>query len=279
MSSLTTTTQPSSAASSQDGDRARRVRAHGAVPSWSTVVAIAGLVALWWLIAGVGIGDTVLLPTPPDVAKRLITLVQGSFLWESILISTERVLIGWGAAVIAGVIVGALMVANGWVRAVVDPLVEFGRPIPPLAFAPLLVVWFGIGEMSKDVVIFIGAFPVIVIATASAFAGVSLQWRRAALTLGASQMYMTRKVILPGALPEILTALRIASGLSWGSLVAAEMIASSNGLGFMILQASRFVDTSTVVVGIVVIGTLAFTMDRVLRAIERRLVSWKGRGD
>jgi taurine transport system permease protein len=138
-------------------------------------------------------------------------------------------------------------------------------------------VWFGIGETSKLILIWAATFPVMVISTVAGIRGVDVSWRRTAVTLGASPLQLVTRVILPAAIPEIVTGARIASGLAWGTLVAAEIIAASSGLGYMILQASQFLETSTIFVGIITIGFLAFVLDRLLRAVERRLAPWKGR--
>lgn len=241
-----------------------------------TLLVVIAFIGVWWLVAAYVINDPVLLPSPSGVATRFGQLIRTSAYWQDVKASTERAVLGWGVGVAAGVLVGSLMGMFRAVRLVLDPFIEFGRPIPPLAFAPLLIVWFGIGELSKDVVVFLGVFPIVVIATTSAVAGVDQDWKRAALTLGASRPYLLRRVILPAVMPEVITAMRLASGLAWGALVAAEMIASNNGLGFMILQASQFVDTPRIVVGIVTIGCLAFTSDRLLRMLNSRFAIWRG---
>jgi taurine transport system permease protein len=169
------------------------------------------------------------------------------------------------------------MASNEYIRALIDPLIELARPIPPLAYVPLLVVWFGIGETSKLILIWAATFPVMVISTIAGIRGVDRSWRRTAVTLGASPVQLVTKVILPAAIPEIMTGARIASGLAWGTLVAAEIVAANSGLGYMILQASQFLQTGTIFVGIITIGLLAFALDRSLRALERRLAPWKGR--
>jgi taurine transport system permease protein len=254
-------------------------------PGWllgvaTFLISIGAILGIWWVFA-VLVDNSLLLPSPAATFQTFLDLAWGDrgqlSLWPNALISLQRVVVGWGLGVLAGVLVGIVMAMNRHIRALVDPVIELGRPIPPLAYAPLLVIWFGIGETSKTLLIFLTAFPVMVIATVAAIKGVDQSWKRAALSLGASYPYLTRRVILPASLPEILTAMRLASGLCWGSLVAAEIIAASSGLGWMILQASRFLDTETVFVGIIAIGTLAFLMDRVLRGIERVFVPWKGR--
>jgi taurine transport system permease protein len=177
--------------------------------------------------------------------------------------------------VVSGVVVGVAMAGNRYLSAALDPILEFCRPIPPLAFAPLLIVWLGIGESSKISILFYSTLPVMVIGTVSAISKVKISWKRAAQTLGATSFYITRRVIIPAALPEIITAMRISSGLAWGSLVAAEIIASSSGLGWMILQASRVLQTEVVLVGIMAIGCLAFITDQILRFLDMKFAPWK----
>ena len=247
----------------------------------TSLLSVALVIGIWWFVALVVIKDSTVLPTPGAVARQfwvLATPKSGAVsLWVNIKASLVRVALGWGIGVISGVIVGVLMASNGHLRALIDPLIELARPIPPLAYVPLLVVWFGIGETSKLILIWAATFPVMVISTVAGIRGVDASWRRTAATLGASPLQLVIRVILPAAVPEIVTGARIASGLAWGTLVAAEIIAASSGLGYMILQASQFLDTSTIFVGIITIGFLAFVIDRLLRAVERRLAPWKGR--
>jgi taurine transport system permease protein len=246
-----------------------------------SLLSVALVVGLWWLIAVAVIKDPTILPTPAAVARQFWTLATSGSgaqnLWVNLKASLIRVALGWGIGVVTGIFVGVLMASNEYVRALIDPLIELARPIPPLAYVPLLVVWFGIGETSKLILIWAAAFPVMVISTVAGIRGVDISWRRTAVTLGASPLQLVTKVILPAATPEIVTGARIASGLAWGTLVAAEIVAASSGLGYMILQASQFLQTSTIFVGIITIGFLAFALDRSLRAVERRLAPWKGR--
>jgi len=242
-----------------------------------SLVSIALAVGCWWLLALI-IDNPLLMPTPAATVEKLVDLATGSGtfdLWTNAWASLKRVLIGWAAAVVVGILIGAAMASSRIVDRLIDPLVEFARPIPPLAYAPLFIVWFGIGEIPKLLVIFVGCLPTMIITTAAAVRGVDLSWLRAARTLGASRLYLFRKVILPASLPEVITGMRIASGFAWGVLVAAEILASTSGLGWMIIQAGRFLDTATIFVGIVTIGALAFLMDRALRVAERRFAPWK----
>jgi taurine transport system permease protein len=239
------------------------------------------VIGLWWLAAVAIINDSTILPTPDAVARQFWMLATSGSgaqsLWVNLKASLVRVALGWGLGVVTGIVMGVLMASNEYIRALIDPLIELARPIPPLAYVPLLVVWFGIGETSKLILIWAATFPVMVISTVAGIRGVDRSWRRTAVTLGASPVQLITKVILPAAIPEIMTGARIASGLAWGTLVAAEIVAANSGLGYMILQASQFLQTSTIFVGIITIGLLAFALDRSLRALERRLAPWKGR--
>ena len=247
----------------------------------TSALSVALLIGLWWLAAVAIINDSTVLPTPDAVARQFWTLATSGSgaqsLWVNLKASLIRVGLGWGIGVGTGIVIGVLMASNEYIRALVDPLIELARPIPPLAYVPLLVVWFGIGETSKLILIWAATFPVMVISTVAGIRGVDMSWQRTAVTLGASRVQLVTKVILPAAIPEIVTGARIASGLAWGTLVAAEIVAANSGLGYMILQASQFLQTSTIFVGIITIGLLAFALDRSLRLVERRLAPWKGR--
>lgn len=251
---------------------------NGVVGVAALPAALIGVVAVWTVVAVV-LGNPIVLPTPVAVAQRFGELVGGGepSLMNNALISLRRVFLGWAAGCLAGVVVGAAMASSRWTRGILDPIIELGRPIPPLALVPLLVIWFGIGELPKILVLMFAAFPIVTISTVAAIRGVPEDWRRAAETLGASPFYVLRHVTIPAALPGIFVAARLTNGLCWTTLVAAEIIASTAGLGWMILQAGRFLDTPTVFVGIIMIGALAFATDRLLRLMETRLVPWHGK--
>ena len=157
-----------------------------------------------------------------------------------------------------------------------DPLIEFYRPVPPLAYLPLIVIWFGIGEFSKVLLIFLAVFAPIVVATAAGVHKVDPVRVRVTQSLGGSRWQVIRHVVLPSALPDILTGLRIGLGTGWSTLVAAELIAATQGLGFMIQSASQFLVTDLVVAGILVIAVVAFILDAGLRRLQRRLAPWEG---
>ena len=217
----------------------------------------------WFLFGGIFLfGDLMVQELGKSLAYRII---GGGVIVIALL-----------AAVLLGVPVGIAMGLSPTVRGILDPLIELYRPVPPLAYLPLMVIWFGIGETSKILLIYLAIFAPVAM---SALAGVKSAQQvriRAAQSLGASRTQVLLFVILPGALPEILTGLRIGLGVGWSTLVAAELIAATRGLGFMVQSAGEFLATDVVLAGIAVIAAIAFGLELGLRALQRRLTPWHG---
>lgn len=234
---------------------------------------------LWQLLAMTGaLGRT---PSPVDVVKGLYDLIvtglpPGYYLQWHLLASLERVLIGFAFAVVLAVPLGILMGSSTVFDAVLDPLVEVVRPIPPLAWLPLAVIWFGIGMFSAAFMIFLGAFFPILLNTVMGVKSVDPCLVEAARTLGAHRTTILLHVLTPGAMPSIVTGLRIGIGIGWMTLVAAEMtgVRSGYGLGYMILTARDVARYDLVVAGMVVIGAVGFLMDRLVKYAEKRLLRW-----
>ena len=239
------------------------------------------LLAVWWAVAAQQWVSPLFLPPPGQVLAKLITIAgpQGfmdATLWQHLGASLARILVALLAAVIIGIPVGIAMGLSPTVRGILDPLIELYRPVPPLAYLPLMVIWFGIGETSKILLIYLAIFaPVAMSALAGAISAQQVRIR-AARSLGASRAQVLWLVILPGALPEILTGLRIGLGVGWSTLVAAELIAATRGLGFMVQSAGEFLATDVVLAGIAVIAIIAFLLELGLRALQRRLTPWHG---
>lgn len=239
------------------------------------------LLAVWWAVAAQQWVSPLFLPPPAQVLTKLISIAgpQGfmdATLWQHLAASLGRILVALLAAVIIGIPVGIAMGLSPTVRGILDPLIELYRPVPPLAYLPLMVIWFGIGETSKILLIYLAIFAPVAM---SALAGVKSAQQvrvRAAQSLGASRAQVLWFVILPGALPEILTGLRIGLGVGWSTLVAAELIAATRGLGFMVQSAGEFLATDVVLAGIAVIAVIAFSLELGLRALQRRLTPWHG---
>ncbi|MEA3129928.1 MAG: taurine transport system permease protein, partial [Paraburkholderia sp.] len=204
--------------------------------------------------------------------------IQGGLpLSEQLAWSAQRVFGAFALAAVTAVPLGILMGVSRVARGLLDPPLEFYRPLPPLAYLPLVVIWFGIDETAKIVVIYLACFAPIAMAARAGVRSATIEQIHAAYSLGGRFTQIVRYVVLPAALPEILTGLRIAIGFGWTTLVAAEMVAATAGLGQMVLNASSFLRTDVVVMGIVLIGLIAWLFDLGMRALERGLVPWKGR--
>jgi len=222
------------------------------------------------------------MPAPWDVVAAFGNLWSEGFrnvtLWDHTWFSLRRVFIGLSLGVLLGVPVGLAMGLSNIARGMFDPVVELFRPVPPLAFIALIIVWFGIFEKSKVAILFFAAFWIMIIAARAGVQGVQLSKVHAAYSLGASKPTILLRVILPNALPEIITGLRVSLGVCWGTLVAAEIVGANEGLGAMTWAASKFLRMDVVVVGIIVIGLMGFAMDVLMRKIEARLIPWRGKG-
>ncbi|WP_174508191.1 taurine ABC transporter permease TauC [Klebsiella oxytoca] len=242
---------------------------------------LAVLLAAWWAVTAIGLISPLFLPPPEQVFRKLLVIAgpQGfmdATLWQHLAASLTRIVIALAAATIVGVPVGIAMGLNPTVRGILDPLIELYRPVPPLAWLPLVIIWFGIGETPKILLIYLAIFAPVVMATLAGVKSAQPVRIRAAQSLGASRAQVLWLVILPGALPEILTGLRIGLGVGWSTLVAAELIAATRGLGFMVQSAGEFLATDVVLAGIAVIAIIAFLLELGLRALQRRLTPWHG---
>lgn len=246
-----------------------------------SALAVAALLLAWWTTAELKLVPPLFLPHPFSVLDKFFVVafesVSGSDLLGHTMASVTRILGAFVLACLTGIPIGLAMGVNRLARGVLDPPIEFYRPIPPLAYLPLIIIWFGIGEVSKVVLIYLAVFAPIAMNARAGVRSVSVDRIHAAYSLGASRAQVFWQVILRGALPEILTGMRIGIGFGWTTLVAAEMVAATVGLGHMVLDASNFLVTDVVVMGIVVIGMIAYTLDLLMRRLEAALVPWKGK--
>jgi taurine transport system permease protein len=242
---------------------------------------ICGLIFIWWLITQAGWIKPLFLPSPQAVIEAFLDVVRNGFtgasFWEHTWISTARVFGAFLLACVIGIPLGIAMGMSPVARGIFDPPIEFYRPIPPLAYLPLMIIWFGIDETSKVLLIFLSVFAPVALGARAGVKSAAIEQIHAAYSFGATRWQVIRMVILPSAMPEIITAMRIGIGFGWTTLVAAEMVASTSGLGYMVLSASKFLQTSTVIMGIVVIAAIAYAFDQLMRFVERRVVPWKGR--
>lgn len=258
-----------------------RPKRRGVSARAASAVTILALLAAWALSARLQLVSPVFLPSPAAVWTKFITVARDGFvdatLLQHLAASLGRVFAALVAAILVGVPVGLAIGISTIGRGIFDPLLELLRPIPPLAYLPLIVIWFGIGEPSKILVITIAMLAPVALSTAAGVRGVSRERIDAARSLGATRGQVVRHVIVPSTLPSILTGLRIALGAGWSTLVAAELVAATRGLGFMIQSAAQFLVTDIVVMGILVIAAIAFALEFIIRRIERALVPWAGK--
>lgn len=245
-----------------------------------SALTLVALLAIWWAVTAFGLIEPLFLPPPSAVLQKgwllATTGYMESTLWQHLGASLGRIGLGLLIAVLTAIPVGIAIGRNRIAQGILDPLIEFYRPIPPLAYLPLIVIWCGIGELSKVLLIYLAIFAPIAIATATGVRTVDPAKLRAAQSLGATRAQLIRHVILPSALPDILTGVRIGLGVGWSTLVAAELIAATSGLGFMVQSAAQFLVTDVVILGILVIAVIAFALEMSLRALQRRLVPWHG---
>ncbi|MCJ2096505.1 ABC transporter permease subunit [Methylobacterium sp. J-072] len=262
------------------GARRRALRDGMLVPAVSIATVLAVL-ALWAVATAVGWVKPLFLPPPGAILSAFAQAWNGDLdgaplgihVRDSLLRVVGAFLIAAAAGIPAGLAMGTSRIARG----LLDPLIEFYRPLPPLAYLPLMIIWFGIGELSKVLLIVLACFAPVALATRSGVLSASGDQINAARALGASRWQVLRYVVLPAALPEILIGLRIGMGVGWTTLVAAEMVAAQAGLGQLVLNASNFLRTDVVVMGILVIGLFAALFEFGMRWLERALVPWKGK--
>lgn len=235
------------------------------------------LIGLWQIVATSGWVNPGLMPTPWQVSSKLVELLFNGRLAVDILKSTQRVTLGVALGIAAAVPVGFLI---GWykgARTFLDPLINFFRALPPIALIPLVVVYFGIDEPAKVVILFYASFFAAVIVMYEGVSQISPIFIKVARSLGANDWEIFSRVIVPMTTPHILTSVRVALGVAWATLVASELVAAQQGLGALIQSAGSFFQLDVIYVGIVCIGTVALSMDMALRVLTRRMLRWQDR--
>jgi NitT/TauT family transport system permease protein len=239
-----------------------------------------GFISLWQLLLVTGLVSRRYVASPLEIAVLFWTKLSdaspdGSVLGQNILSSLQVALTGFLLAVVVGVSLGLLM---GWYRGLdwfLRPIFEIVRPIPPVSWIPLTIVWFGIGLQAKAFIVFFSAFVPCLINAYTGIRQTSPVLINVAKTFGASNFTVFMKVGCPSALPMIFAGVRVALGMSWATLVAAEMLAASSGLGYMILMGRQFARADIVMLGIVVIGSIGVILTFVLGVVERKVLGWK----
>jgi taurine transport system permease protein len=250
------------------------------------VLAIGTLLALWQAAASSGRWSPIFVPSPGAVWHQLLLTSTthdgvrgygGTLLVEHLWTSLRRILIGSALGIVGGIGLGVVMGTVTWVRVVLEPLVTFVRALPPLAYFSLLIIWFGIDETPKIWLLTVAALPPVAVATTSAISAASQQLVEAVRALGGRRLQVITRVVLPAALPEIFTGVRLAVGIAYSSVVAAETVNGLPGIGGMVRDAQRYNSTDIVLLGLFAIGLSGLALDGCLRLLERRLVPWRGR--
>jgi len=283
---LTTTESPSVVLSAPPAThgRARRRRS---LPGWLVASAsVTVLLGIWWTVAALEIWDPVFVPSPAAVWGKLIETstihdgrvgYAGDYLWEHLWVSLRRILTSALIATVVGIPIGLAIGLVPVVRQALSPLITFLRQLPPLAYFSLLIIWFGIDETPKQVLLVVAAMPPIIVATASGIEGVAQGYIDAARSLGARRIQLVRRILVPGALPEIFTGIRLGVGVAYTSVVAAETVNGMPGIGGMIRDAQRYNQTDVVILGILVLGLSGLVLEYALLRIQKWATPWRGR--
>ena len=275
---------PSPANQASDGPRLVTPRSFGIGEASTVHISLATaavILVLWEVVSLLGWIPHLFLPTPLEVWRSAQSIWEDGYanatLAEHLGASLGRISFAALIAVGLGIPVGIAMGLNRWAKGILDTPIEFYWPLPPLAYLPLMIIWIGIGEASKITLLALAMFAPVVLSARAGVRSVPVERVNAALTLGANRWQLVWDVVIPSALPEILTGIRIALGVGWSCLVAAELIAANRGIGYMVMSASHFLATDAVFVGIAIIAACAFVFSFGMRWLESRLVPWKGK--
>lgn len=233
------------------------------------------ILLVWQILAATGTINTQLFPAPSEVTEDFLTLSMNGVLLENFIISLQRATLGllWGAGLglTVGLIVGFSKLSEG----ILDPTLQMLRTVPLIAVIPLFILWFGFGEPSKVILIAVGSFFPIYVNTFLGVRGVDRKLFDVAATLGFSTWQTLWTLVIPGALPSILLGLRLSMGMAWLCLVVAELMGATSGIGYLIQDARSLLNTSTVLVGVIIFAAVGKLSDSFVRLLERRLLSWR----
>ena len=276
MSDASTTTKPSAPLKTS----AFKVPGEGS-SFYISLTTIGIMAVLWYIATNYGWIKPIFLPSPQDTYQQFYEYLTGIAndkpLWEHFAASMLRVFSAFALGCVTAIPIGIAMGMSRVWKGIFDPPIELLRPLPPLAYLPLIIIWFGIGEVPKVLLIFLSCFAPLAMAARSGMRSASQEQMNAAYSMGASYGQVIRHVVLPAAMPEILVGMRVSIGFGWSTLVAAEMVAANVGLGQMVLNASNFLRTDIVVMGIIVIGSVAYMFDLFMRWVENKVVPWRGK--
>ncbi|MDR1037905.1 MAG: ABC transporter permease [Deltaproteobacteria bacterium] len=254
-------------------------------PYWEhkliSLCACLAIVLAWWLVSRFAGLSEIILPSPEAVGRRLSRVLSSGYkghgLFEHLGYSLRRLFTAYGLAVVTAIPVGLLSGCLPRLRTALDPLISFYRPLPPLAYYTVLVLWMGIDDGSKVALLYLAGFWPLYISSVAGVARMRSDYTNGAKTLGAGPFQIFLYVIFPVALPDIFVGLRTSLGFMYSTLVAAEMVAAVSGIGWMVLDASKYLQSDVIFLGIIVMGLTGILLDAALNLVEKKVVFWKGR--
>ncbi|HHX59532.1 MAG TPA: ABC transporter permease subunit [Epulopiscium sp.] len=242
---------------------------------------VGAILIIWFTVTSLNLVDSKLVPHPVAVVKALVEIIKNGYrnytLLEHLFASLGRLLVALLMAILAGVPLGLYSGYNTKVKALLNPIIEFYRPLPPLAYYTILILWLGIDNSSKIVLLFLASFAPIYIACVSAVTKVKEDYMKSAYVVGANKKQVFFHVIFPACLPDIFVGLRTGLGVAYTTLVSSEMVAAKSGIGWMVLDASRNLRSDIIFLGIIIMGITGILLDKGIQMIEFKLVPWKGK--
>lgn len=246
-----------------------------------TIFTIVIVFVVWYAITATGLFSETIVPSPKSVIESFVNVLyngyKGHSLLEHLATSMKRLVWAYFLVVITAVPLGLLSGYNSKIRAILEPIVEFYRPLPPLAYYTILVLWMGIDEGSKLALLYLAGFAPVYIACVAGVVRINEDYINGAYTLGANKRQIFFYVIFPAALTDVFTGLRTALGVEYTTLVAAEMVAATAGMGWLVLDASNYLRSDTVFMGVIIMGITGILLDKIIRIIESKVIHWKGR--
>ena len=239
-----------------------------------TVISLLVILMLWCIVTYGGFVSKLFVPSPTAVIEALVKMAKDGTLWEDCYISIKRVMVGWFWSAVVALPCGMLMARSGKFRAIIQPVIEFVRYLPVVALVPLTILYLGVDETPKYVIIWLGTFFQLVLMISDTVSSVDKNMLNAARTLGANRFQVYTEVIFPASLPGFMDNFRLTIGWAWTYLVVAEMVAAGSGLGYTILKSQRFMATDIIFAGLIMIGLIGLVTDLLMRILTRLVVPW-----
>ena len=242
-----------------------------------SAVSFCAILALWCLLTYGGLVSEIFVPSPSKVLAATVEMAKEGSLWRNCWMSVKRVMVGWFWSAVAALPIGMCMARSKRFSAAIQPVIEFARYLPVVALVPLTILYLGIGETQKYDIIWLGTFFQLVLMVCDTVSAVDKNMINAARTLGANRWQVYKEVIFPASLPGLMDDFRLTIGWAWTYLVVAEMVAASNGLGYIILKSQRFLATDVIFSGLITIGVIGLASDFIVKLLTRIVVPWQER--